>query len=155
MPDMHLQHAQRALTNHRACNKSNCRNCLQNMLLRVWRICGCLSLHLICYIQISPRHKIAILNLLLSIYTKVSLRKYLKLSLHLSSKNTFKYTIRRIFNSPKSTNRSHLLELLSDSFSKTYKGLLMLTIMLNTFGFLQGQNFYPSAFLFSIDLINV
>lgn len=122
------------------CNKSNCRNCWQNMLLHVWRIRGCLSWHLICYIHISPRHKIAILNLLLSIYMQVSLRKYLKLSLHLSSKNTSKYIRNRILNSPKYKNRSHLLELLSNSLSKTHKGLLKLAIMLNTFCFLQGQN---------------
>lgn len=78
--------------------------------------------YLICYIQISPRHKIAIFNLHLSTYMKVSLRKYLKLSLHLSSKNTSKYMINRIVQNSK--NRSHLLELLSESLSKTYKDLL-------------------------------
>lgn len=129
------------------CNKSNWRNCWQNMLLHVWKICGCLSLHLNCYIQISPRHKIAILNLLLSIYTKVSLRKYLKLSLHLSNKNTSKYIINRIFNSPRYKNRWHLPELLPDSLSKTYKVLLMVTIMLNSFCFLQGQNVFLSICL--------
>lgn len=52
--------------------------------------------YLIFYIQISPRHKTATLNLLLSMYMEVSLRKYLKLSLHLSNKNTFKLIINKI-----------------------------------------------------------
>lgn len=81
MPDMHLKHAQCTLTNHVGHNKRNCRYCLQNMVLHVGGKWGHVSLHLICYIQISPSHKIAII-ISFSIYVNV----------HITFKITFRKT---------------------------------------------------------------